>query len=189
MFHIKKDVRAQRSAELLYEGLVECMKTKPFDEISILDVSKASAVSRTTFYRNFDSTIDILYWKCDVFFREVITEFARTHQTMTSGDAFLKYVLNYWMGKDEILEVIISHGRTDIIYNIFFNNSDYVNHLISDQMNLPELSEKYFIATRIGMFVGIFQTWIQTGKKETADEIIDILKKQDELSRQRGFMF
>ncbi len=189
MFHIKNDVRALRSAELLYEGLEECMKTMSFDDISILDVSKASTVSRTTFYRNFDSVIDILYWKCDVYFREVITKFTRRHREITNGDEFLKYVLNFWMEKDAILDVIISHGRTDIIYNIFYSNADYVNQLISEHMNIPELSEKYFIATRIGMFVGVFQTWVETGKKETAEEIIDILKKQDEITHQKGMMF
>ncbi len=189
MFHIKKDVRAYKSAELLYEGLVKCMEDMPFDEISILDVSKISTVSRTTFYRNFDSLIDILYWKCDVYFRESITTFVNAYPSNVSGDAFLKYILNFWMEKDDILEVIISHGRSDIFFNIFSNNADYVNKLISEKFQIPQLNEKYFVSTRIGMFVGVFQTWIETGKKETAEEIINILKKQDMLSHQLGLMF
>lgn len=32
-----------------------------------------------------------------------------------------------------------------------------------------------------------FPTWSKTGKQETAVEIIDILKEQDEVSHRRGF--
>ena len=31
MYHISKDKRAVQSSELIYKGLLECIKKKPFD--------------------------------------------------------------------------------------------------------------------------------------------------------------
>lgn len=54
MYHIKNDKRARASTELICAGLLACMKEKPFARITITDVQRASTVSRSTFYRNFD---------------------------------------------------------------------------------------------------------------------------------------
>ncbi|GEM_PF-5850719 len=72
MYHISKDKRAARSAALIYDGLLECMKKKPFDAVTISDLQKASGVARTTFYRAFDNLSDVLYWKCDTCFSEAL---------------------------------------------------------------------------------------------------------------------
>ena len=72
MYHISNDKRAIQSSELIYNGLMECIKKKPFDLITISDLQKASGVARTTFYRAFDNLSDVLYWKCDACFYEVL---------------------------------------------------------------------------------------------------------------------
>ena len=61
MYHISKDKRALQSSELIYNGLLECIKKKPFDQISVSDLQKASGVARSTFYRAFDNISDVLY--------------------------------------------------------------------------------------------------------------------------------
>lgn len=68
MYHISKDKRTIESARLIYEGLLECLKTKAFDQITVSDLQKESGVARSTFYRAFDNISDVLYWKCDTRF-------------------------------------------------------------------------------------------------------------------------
>ena len=83
MYHISKDKRALQSSELIYNGLLECIKKKPFDQISVSDLQKASGVARSTFYRAFDNISDVLYWKCDTCFYEVIVSY---HTKMFLGE-------------------------------------------------------------------------------------------------------
>ena len=64
MYHIKNDKRARASTELICAGLLACMKEKPFARITITDVQRASTVSRSTFYRNFDCLEDVLALLC-----------------------------------------------------------------------------------------------------------------------------
>lgn len=75
MYHIRNDKRAIQSSELIYNGLLECIRKKPFDQITISDLQKASGVARSTFYRAFDNISDVLFWKCDTCFNEVLCNF------------------------------------------------------------------------------------------------------------------
>lgn len=72
MYHISKDKRSIQSANFIYHGLLQCLAHKSFDQITITDVQKASGVARTTIYRCFDNLSDILYWRCDLCFREAL---------------------------------------------------------------------------------------------------------------------
>lgn len=49
-----------RSQQWLYNSLLMLMKEKPFDSITIGEITKNADLDRTTFYRNFDSKEDIL---------------------------------------------------------------------------------------------------------------------------------
>ncbi len=189
MYHIKEDLRAEKSAELLYEGLNKCMEEKEFDKIRIVDITKESTVSRATFYRNFDIVIDILYWKCDQLFGQVLSSYVESKPSLEDQNSLITYVFSFWMEHTDILEILIAQGRIDIIFNSFINHADIVMDYINSKIELPTLEYNYFLSSRIGVFVGMFQAWFKGGKKETAEELISILTKQFLIVENSGFIF
>lgn len=189
MYHIKEDLRAEKSAELLYEGLKQCLKDKEFDKVKILDITKASTVSRATFYRNFDSVIDILYWKCDQLFKQVLSSYIETSPNINEADSLIRYIFSFWMNHIDILEILIKQSRIDIIFNSFIQNADIVMNYIYSITNISILNYDYFISTRVGIFIGMFQTWIKNGKKETIEELISILNSHVRVIEDTGFIF
>ncbi len=94
MYHISNDKRARQSSELIYQGLLACLKHKNFDEITVTDLQKASGVARTTFYRAFDNMSDILYWKCDLCFQEVLGSF--TQEQFKDELSLVRQYFAYW---------------------------------------------------------------------------------------------
>ncbi len=60
MYHISKDERAKKSAIKIGNGLLRCLKTKEFYQITVTDIQKTSNVGRATFYRLFDNITDVL---------------------------------------------------------------------------------------------------------------------------------
>lgn len=189
MYHLKEDVRAEKSAELLYEALTRCMAQKEFNKITISELSKESTVSRATFYRNFDEVIDILYWKCDRLFQSVLTTFVASEPDLSQADGLINYVFSFWMKHTDILEILIERGRVDIIYNSFLNNAGVVMEYLSKKLHLPEWNTRYFISTRVGIFVGVFQAWITGGKQESVKDLTRILNQQVIAVRNTGFIF
>lgn len=176
MYHIKKDKRSTTSANMLYHVLTECLKTKSFEEISITEITTLATVSRSTFYRNFDELIDILYWKCDQQFSEVLSGYVSEGKHEKLG--LLEYVFAYWQKYSEILEILLDMKRIDIIYDCFARNSMPVLNLLRERVDIPKEQENYFMAIRIGIFVGIVQTWITGGKQETARQLSTMIGKQ-----------
>ena len=46
MYHISNDKRAVQSADLIYNGLLQCLEKKSFDQITVTDVQKAVGLGR-----------------------------------------------------------------------------------------------------------------------------------------------
>lgn len=195
MYHIKSDLRAVKSSELLFDGLMKCMEEKDFDQISITDITKKSTVSRATFYRNFDGVIDLLYWKCNQLFEQVLTDYGKELLRDESRGNLVYFVFCFWMNHSRILEILFHQGRSDIIFNSFLNNAHLVMRHLGEHYDLGLSDDRrkadyqYFIATRAGVFVGVFEVWLTNGKKETAEELSQIIERQFTAVNQSGLIF
>lgn len=55
-----KDARVRRSRESMRRALLDLLQTKPYDEISIRDVTGAAGVSYPTFFRSYASKAELL---------------------------------------------------------------------------------------------------------------------------------
>lgn len=164
MVHMKKDLRAKKSAQLLLEGLISCMKrAESFDEIHVLDVVEESGVSRATFYRNFDTLIDLLVWWCDELFRTLANEWQNrpVHDEMPLS----AYVLAGCMKAEnaDLLEALYRQKRTDVIYESFLAGLGPV-FADADPGDLPLMA---------GLFTGTLQAWFQGGRNASVQEILE----------------
>lgn len=176
MYHVSKDKRSAQSAELIYRGLLQCLKRKPFDRITVTDVKAASGVARTTIYRCFDNLSDVLYWRCDLCFKEALNY---TQPTETPSEiALIRGYFEYWTEHGDILKLLTEVNRQDIIYACHVKNANKLAERYGVLPHLDEVSARYFMATRTGITVGVLKAWLDGGRKETVDELMDILKRQ-----------
>lgn len=177
MYHIKDDKRAYKSSELIFQGLFECLKSKAFKEITISDIQRVSSVGRATFYRNFDSLIDVLHWRCDLQYKTMMEEYTRLLHHDESSTEFLRYFFGYWMFHSDVLEILINLGRYDIVYQSHYDNSKILYEYFRDSFVINQETFEYYMALRIGAFVNILIAWIKNGKKESVDRLVDIIEK------------
>lgn len=178
MYHIKEDKRALKSAELLYQGLIKCIGEKEFHKITVTDIANASTVGRATFYRNFDDIIDVLYWKCNQQFSEVLNTYIAQHPYTDKKSGLLLHVFSYWVKNSEVIELLLLIKRIDIIYKCFYENAYIVVDYLKKEVHFLDSHYDYFISVRIGIFIGVIHTWINNGKKESAEELTEIIIDQ-----------
>ncbi len=74
MEKIKNNVKKTRSANLILATLLELMKEKPYDSITVTDINKRSYVARTTFYSLFNNMDDVLYYAVDQAFDSLMDD-------------------------------------------------------------------------------------------------------------------
>lgn len=189
MYHLKPDKRSQTSAAMLYTALMDCLRKKDFREISVTELVTKAEVGRSTFYRNFDEISDILYWKCDQRFSEMLHGYVNTEPTIEKPLGLLEYVFSYWINHSEVLETLISINHLEIIYDCFWKNSSIVEDKLNEQLLLPTAEYDYFISIRIGVFIGVFKNWIKNGKKENAQQLSQMLGKGFLLVADSGLIF
>lgn len=183
MYHIKKDLRMQKSAELFYEGLLSLLQDKPLDHITVTDLARSTGAGRTTFYRLFDDVIDILRWKCDTQFNEVILGFMESG--VKDQNDLLGHVLDYWMTQSEVIEVLFRSGRQDIAYRSFIDSSSIVIEAIRKRGFVVNNDEAlFFLSVHAGCFVGLMDAWLRSGKRYRSEQIITLANK---LQFQDGF--
>lgn len=181
MYHISKDKRCLASAEEMYKGLERLLREKPFNEITVSDIQKSSYVARSTFYRSFDNISDILYWKCDVCFKEVLGSFSP--QQFASELGMIDGYFSYWLAHNDILEQLLKINRIDIIYACHSKNAEEMAKRYGKLPNMDETSSRYFLAIRTGLTISVLTAWLKGGKKETPRQIEKIIKGSNVLNQ------
>ena len=171
MIHVGTDKRRLRSAELLLNALVKLMNEKDFSEISISDLQKESGVSRATFYRLFDTTIDILDYKC----RQIAADISNYYEETPAEkrECFLLFSLRYWLKQHVFLEAIFNSNRSDILQNALRENSDFLKDQFPAEMFLQD-SMDYLMSCSLGILSNLLLTWVSHGQKESPEELFAI---------------
>ncbi len=176
MYHISNDKRAAQSADLIYNGLLQCLEKKSFDQITVTDVQKASGVARTTIYRCFDNLSDILYWRCDLAFREALL-FGQPKGIPDEWQLMQGY-FSYWTEHSDILKLLMDINRQDIIYACHMKNAKTLERSYGTLPGMDERNARYFMSIRTGVTISMLKAWLDGGRKETAGELLQILKRQ-----------
>lgn len=176
MYHIPEDKRAKKSAMLLAEAMLDYLENKEFTKISVSDLNKKSYVSRSTFYRLFDNTYDVLSYLCDNMYEEI---FANLNSKVYSSVTELMTAFNREiMSRSRILDALARNNMTDIL------NSTHVKHYeffipyfkeFRKGFSDKELSCVFSILS--GSLCSYIAWWVKNGKKETPEELTAIVGK------------
>ena len=171
MYHIKNDKRARASTELICAGLLACMKEKPFARITITDVQRASTVSRSTFYRNFDCLEDALALLFDRGFQAVFSEYNALPPEQRGSLA--KAVFQYWFRSSAVLEALVQIHRTDILSDSLRRSTGLIEalRLLTDD----RAQFDYFAAIIASGMIGVLTVWVEHGKTETEAQMVQKL--------------
>lgn len=169
MYHIKKDKRMITSARMISEAFDECLEKKPFEKITVTEILLKAKVGRSTFYRLFDSIVDILAYKCDKSFEEVIDRInGEIEKKLPIRDTLIKYT-EYWINHYRDAEKIIESGHIEII---FHSNNRYIKEIINMFYKINSYTDRQceYIASILS---AALITWIKTGKEDGPEKMVD----------------
>lgn len=168
MYHIKSDKRAQCSADMICSALTECLREKPFRDITVSDIQRASTVSRSTFYRHFDSTEDVLARLCDRGFQEIFSESGE-------GSPAPAAVLHYWYTHGELLEAVVQAGKTEVFLDSFRRSLEATAAVKMMGAGSPEFD--YFTSSIAYTMIGVLATWVRRGRRESEAQLMAALHR------------
>lgn len=128
----ENQTKAEYSKTLIMNAFYSLMKKKPFQEISITEISEIAGVSRLTFYRNFESKEDVIFEYSDRNKRDFLEKVFKVKETPD-----FPFILNRcFLLRDSERESCIPVYRDSLLYPAFhrswdrtFNDTQFFSHM------------------------------------------------------------
>lgn len=157
----------------LEASLKKLMLQKPFDKITINDLTKDCGISRMTFYNHFKDIYDLVEWSCEEDGKQALQN-NNTYDTWQEGlyQIFQAVLEN----KPFILNVYRTVSREQIENYLFRLTRDLIENVVEEKSVGREISleDKLFISGFYKYsFVGIMLDWIKQGMKEEPQILVE----------------
>lgn len=149
--------------ECLSDALIQLMREKDFEKISIKEIADTAGVGRATWFRNYTSKNEALTFK----FVQVWNRWADEHAIAVRDRFDLANAKNFFQFNYEIkhiLEIVYTSNMQSAIYDAF-----YQVMMPQYGANAEECYQARFYS--YGLF-GLLDEWIKRGFKESVEEMV-----------------
>ncbi|WP_297520243.1 TetR/AcrR family transcriptional regulator [uncultured Clostridium sp.] len=160
--------RNKKSIERISNAMLEVLKEKEFDSISITEICSKAEVARKTFYRNFNNKEDVIKSSIDL----KLSEFTSTgvlNKVIKPIEISESYI-QFWYDRKDFLKLLFERNLFGILnykYDIYMQ--DLRRLMKGDEEETPEI--EYFLKFISGGFWNVLQTWVRKDFKESPKEL------------------
>ena len=158
-------------SEYITISLFELMKVKPYNDISITEITDKANVNRVSFYRNFTSKEDIIDKWIKSTTQNFLSKSDISYQKDSTLDYFTKLFTHLEKYKTEAMLIYKAN-----LFNLLKDEFD--SNLINLHKKEYSNYKSYFIA---GGIFNVYYFWLLNGCKETpqqvAEKLVDLMSK------------
>ena len=150
----------------------ELIEKKPFNKITITDITSKCGLNRMTFYYHFDNIYELMIWGLEMQMREVSKDYINYENWKTGYLRVFYFALDR---KNYIKKIFQTIEQEHLEHYLNKIAERMVLSVIEEKINNKELSEddKLFTAqTCAYVLVGILVSWVSRGMKETPELMI-----------------
>lgn len=159
----------------LEASLKRLMLEKPFEKITINDLTRDCGISRMTFYNHFRDIYDLVEWSCEEDGKQALRD-NRTYDTWQEG--LLLIFEAVLANKPFILSVYRSVSREQIETYLFGLTCELIENVVEEKSvgrNVTAEEKRFIAEVYKYSFVGIMLDWVKQGMKERPEVLVDKL--------------
>ena len=175
----------RKTKQLIQQSFVRILEKKPFESITIGEITKTAKINRGTFYLHFQDKFDLL----DQMEQQLISDLGAhldklqssysPHHTFEKQQENLASTLFCFIGMySPVLKIFLSdHGRAGfhIRFRDAFSDKVRINlekiEGFGDKLNVPI---EYFLSFITSAFLGLIEQWVQNDLDKTPSEMTKI---------------
>lgn len=180
----------KRTKQLIQNSFLQILEKKPFESITIGDITKQAEINRGTFYLHYEDKFDLLDQIEQQLFVDLGNHIDELQSLYSSTNTFEKEqeqlaatLFRYIKMRSSILKILLSnHGRAGfhIRFRDAFSEKVRFNLEKNESFNAYlKVPMEYFISFITSAFLGLIEQWIQNGFDKTPEEMtalyIDII--------------
>ena len=172
----KRDVlrlNNQESNELTREcidmALMYLMSEKPFESISISEITKRAGVSRTAFYRNYTSKEDVIREIGKYVIDQLVSILSNIKTADDVHDRLVEFFEKIREHKDQI-ELLV---KGDVSLKLLFPNA----HILENVIPAKTKSEHYRMVAVDSALIGVVKEWIHNNCDLSPEKMAHIIEQ------------
>jgi len=145
-------------------ALLDLMKEKDYNKITVTDITNRAGTGRVSFYRNFESKEDILRGHL----KRITDDFIKRMNFDFRRDAHTFYITGLFYHLDsnrELLKLLDDNGLIYLVKEEFDR---------AFQRNVTNEKEKRIAYMASGAYFNLFYYWLKDGFKESPEELAEI---------------
>ncbi|MGG3805237.1 TetR/AcrR family transcriptional regulator [Metabacillus fastidiosus] len=183
------DLRVIRTKESIRNALVELIDEKGFEAITVKDITTRAKINRGTFYAHYQDKFDLMT-KCE---DEIMLDLSRivkqnfpsviaaleTDSPIVTPFSLTVSIFEYLNKNSEFMKAVLG-PKGDLSFQTrlkeFMWETLYGNNPITLIKEENLLVPGQYLASYVGSaHIGVFQQWLNNGRKESPQEIARIL--------------
>jgi AcrR family transcriptional regulator len=152
---------------MVADGLMACLREKTLAKVRIADITGAAGVGRATFYRLFDGVDDVLRWRCDAVFADIVAGIGE-HEIRDAGDVLIFFTRS-WLAQPELLRALADSNMLDVLYESHMAHASLVRAVFA--RDLPEGDLDCVCSLLAGAMVSVLRSWYAAGTTDSAEQV------------------
>lgn len=159
----------------LIASLKKLLSQKPFNKITINDLTEDCGINRMTFYYHFKDIYDLLEFA----FQQECEKLINNNKTITTWQIGLLNVFNGLIENKEFILNVYHHVEKQQVENYLYTVitpllTDIVESYIKDnKLNVKEKDKKFIINFYLFAFVGYILDWVNHNMADDPQDIIN----------------
>ena len=169
-------------------ALIDLLKKKSFEYITVSEICQTAGVNRSTFYLHYETVGDLLDETMRYLLNNFLSYFSVETQSIALNvmdceleklificDRYLNPYLSYIKDNKEIFATVLLHIETFGFEDVYLRIFDNIFNPILDRFDYPEDYKKYVMMYYLNGINGIINEWLKDGCKKDINEISQII--------------
>lgn len=164
-----------QSKEWIMESLLKLLSEKPYNKITITEITSKAQLARRTFYRNFDSKEEILY----MYIQKLCDEYVSLlkEEKILKLPNVSKVYFNFW---NNHLNFLILMEKNNLLSMLLQKYNQYLPIIHKEFKHSTKQCQsnntlEYVLAFSAGGFWNMLIKWVHEGAVKTPDEMAELV--------------
>lgn len=184
----KSESKYFNTAKKMDLALMELLKTKPFEYVTVSEICKKAGVNRSTFYLHYETVTDLLHETARLLLDEFLAYFDPASQKIAFNfteadpeelffisDKYLLPYLTYIKDRKEIFGTVLCHVKTFGFENVYERMFDHIFDPILDRFHYSADQRRYVMKYYLSGICAVVMEWLREGCEKKAEEIAGII--------------
>ena len=170
---VTNDRRVRYTKMVLRESILDLLKNKTLNQISITELCKIADINRNTFYKHYNTPYDLIHEMEDEIFNKLMDSIKDIENV---NDIILASCRTLESDKKMSLIIFSETDSSSLLSKALssFRNKDITANKNSEEVFQQSLLEKIYLFGEQGT-IALMKDWVLGGFKESAESIAEII--------------